>query len=264
MEFDRQKLETALQSREYKYLPLSLHVFDCVASTNQTVWNLLSQGAESGCVVIATEQTKGRGQWGHQWSSPIGGLYLSMGLAPKLSANNGYQLTLATAWGIAKQLQKCGVNVGIKWANDLILNSRKLGGILTETKVYQGQITQAVIGVGINWTNSVPETGINLKIWQTQQQQSAIESLEMLAYEVLLGIESGISCLCQKGVDILLSEYVNLLVNIGDRVDINNHSGIIVGVTPTGELRVKLETSDTKAVITPEICLQPGTISLGY
>ncbi len=264
MEFDRQQLETALMRRKHQYLPLSLHVFHSVASTNQTVWDLLEQGVEPGCVVIATSQTAGRGQWGHQWSSPGGGLYLSVALAPKLPASNSYQLTLATAWGIAKQLRKCGVNVGIKWPNDLVLNSRKLGGILTETKVHKGQITQAVIGVGINWANPVPETGINLEFWQAQEQKSAIDSLEMLAFEVLLGIEFGVECLCEKEVNILLSGYLNLLTNMGDKVDIKNHSGTIVGVTPTGELRVKMETYDTKTVITPEICLQPGTISLGY
>ncbi len=264
MEFDRQQLETALRRREHKYLPLSLHVFDTVASTNLTVWNLLEQGAVPGCVVIATSQTAGRGQWGRQWSSPGGGLYLSVAIALQLEASHSYQLTLALCWGIAKQLQKCGVNVGIKWPNDLVLSSRKLGGILTETKVHKGKITQAVVGVGINWSNSVPETGINLKFWQAKEQKGVVDSLEMLALEVLLGIESGVECLCEKGVNILLSDYLNLLTNMGDKVDIKNHSGTVVGVTSTGELRIKMETYDTSSVITPEICLQPGTISLGY
>src|SRR5207237_8433934 len=154
----------------------------------------LNQGAKTGSVVIATEQTAGRGQWGRQWVSPSGGLYLSVAYAPKLEATNSYQLTLATAWGIAAQLQKCGVSVGIKWPNDLVLNGRKLGGILTETKVQKGQITQAVIGVGINWCNLVPETGINLELWQSSQNSRPIPSLEMITSTVLLGIESGLEC----------------------------------------------------------------------
>jgi BirA family transcriptional regulator, biotin operon repressor / biotin---[acetyl-CoA-carboxylase] ligase len=263
--FNRQYLEAALKTgHQYSYLPFSLHIFDSVTSTNQTLWNLLAEGAEPGCVVIATEQTAGRGQWGRQWISASGGLYVSVAINPKLAATDSYQLTLASAWGIAAQLRNCGVNLGIKWPNDLVLNGRKLGGILTETKVNQGKITQAVVGVGINWANPVPETGINLQSWQASQATKPISCLEMLTAQVLLGIESGIECLCEEGVNTLLSHYINLLTNMGDRIQFNNFAGIVVGVTPQGNLRVNVETYNTKELITSEIYIQPGTISLGY
>ncbi|MBD2206280.1 biotin--[acetyl-CoA-carboxylase] ligase [Calothrix sp. FACHB-1219] len=265
MGFDLQTLTAALDSgRQYSYLPFSLHIFDSVASTNQTLWNLLAQGAEPGCVVIATQQTAGRGQWGRQWISADGGLYISVAMHPKIAATDSYQLTFATAWGIAAQLRNCGINVGIKWPNDLVLDSRKLGGILTETKVNQGKITQAVIGVGINWANPVPDTGINLELWQASQPVKLIACLEMLTAQVLLGIESGIQCLFKEGVNVLLSRYLDLLTNMGDRIQVNDHVGTIVGVTPQGNLRVNLETYNTKETILPEIYIQPGTISLGY
>ncbi|MEA5618744.1 biotin--[acetyl-CoA-carboxylase] ligase [Cronbergia sp. UHCC 0137] len=265
VEFDQQLLiDTLKTERKYSNLPFSLHIFDSLASTNQTLWELLNQGAKPGTVVIATQQTAGRGQWGRQWVSPTGGLYLSVAITPKLAATDGYQLTLASAWGITTQLQKCGVNVGIKWPNDLVLSGRKLGGILTETKVHQGQISQAVIGVGINWTNPVPETGINLKLWQESQNFRTIPCLEVLTSTVLLGIEAGIECLTQGGIDILLSNYVNLLTNMGDQVYVNNLLGTVVGVNSQGNLRLKMTTQNTNSLTTPEIVLEPGTISLGY
>ncbi|MBW4558582.1 MAG: biotin--[acetyl-CoA-carboxylase] ligase [Trichormus sp. ATA11-4-KO1] len=265
MGFDRQLLETALASgRRYTYLPFSLHIFASLPSTNQTLWDLLKQGAEPNSVVIATQQTAGRGQWGRQWISPTGGLYLSMGIVPKLEASDSYQLTLASAWGIAALLRQCGVSVGIKWPNDLVLHGRKLGGILTETKVHNGQIIQAVIGVGINWANPVPDTGINLESWQASQPIKAISCLEMLASTVLLGIESGMECLCQEGVSVLLSRYLDLLSNMGEQVYINNLLGTVVGVNAQGNLHVSLETYDTNDIKTPEIYVEPGTISLGY
>jgi BirA family transcriptional regulator, biotin operon repressor / biotin---[acetyl-CoA-carboxylase] ligase len=264
-EFNQQKLETALQTgRKYGYLPFSLHIYSTVASTNKTLWGLIDQGAGTGSVVIATQQTAGRGQWGRQWVSPTGGLYVSVALTPKVDANASYQITLATAWGIACQLRESGVNVGIKWPNDLVLEGRKLGGILTETKVSQGQISQAVVGVGINWANSVPETGINLESWQADQENKPISCLETLTSKVLLGIESGMACLCQEGISILLSRYSELLVNMGDRVHVNDLSGIVVGVTPQGDLRVSLETDCVTDIKAPELYLEPGTISLGY
>ncbi|WP_026735832.1 biotin--[acetyl-CoA-carboxylase] ligase [Fischerella sp. PCC 9605] len=265
MGLDRQQLEVALKvGREYTYLPFRLHIFESVASTNQTLWELVEQGVEPGCVVIATQQTAGRGQWGRQWISPAGGLYLSLFVAPHIAANNNYQLTFASAWGIANQLRKCGVDVAIKWPNDLVIDKRKLGGILTETKVSQGTITQAVIGVGINWINPVPETGINLETWQASRESRPISSLEMLAAKILLGIESGIQSLLQEGVNILLTRYLELLANVGDRVYVNNLAGNIVGVTPTGELHVRMDISTSVTSTVPEIYLQPGIISLGY
>ncbi|WP_256871928.1 biotin--[acetyl-CoA-carboxylase] ligase [Nostoc sp. TCL26-01] len=309
VEFNQQKLAAVLQvESQYSYLPFSLHIFDCVASTNLTLWELIDKGAGAGTVVIATQQTAGRGQWGRQWVSPNGGLYVSVAISPQLAANYAYQLTFASAWGIAHQLRECGINVGIKWPNDLVLDGRKLGGILTETKINQGEITEAVVGVGINWSNPVPETGINLKSWLAKEgigdrgtnqfkiQNDArglanaaltkfkmkegdnsfspfplppspplpISCLETLTSKVLLGIESGMVCLGQEGVDILLSRYVEFLVNMGDRVSVNELSGIVVGVTTQGKLRLSLETDCITDIKTPELYLEPGTISLGY
>jgi BirA family transcriptional regulator, biotin operon repressor / biotin---[acetyl-CoA-carboxylase] ligase len=262
---NQQQLEAALKvGRESPFLPFSLHVFDSVSSTNQVISDLIAQGAEPGTVVIATQQTAGRGQWGRQWISPEGGLYLSVAISGQIEASNSYQLTLASAWGIANQLRKCGVSVGIKWPNDLVLNNRKLGGILTETKVQQKQIVQAVIGVGINWKNPVPETGVNLEMWQASEQTKPITSLEMLASVVLLGIESGLKSLFEEGVSILLPRYLDLLVNIGDTVYVNNLAGTVVGINTDGHLRVLMKSNSTNTVKTPEIHLQPGTISLGY
>ncbi|MCX7596610.1 MAG: biotin--[acetyl-CoA-carboxylase] ligase [Fischerella sp.] len=265
MELDRQQLEAALKiGRQHAYLPFRLHIFESVTSTNQILWELVEQGVEPGCVAIATQQTAGRGQWGRQWISPVGGLYLSVFLAPQIAASNSYQLTFASVWGIANQLRKCGVDVAIKWPNDLVIDKRKLGGILTETKVNQETITQAVIGVGINWANPVPETGINLETWQASRKTRPISSLEMLAAKILLGIESGIQSLWQEGVNILLTHYLELLANVGDRVYVNDLAGTIVGVTPTGELHVRMDTSKSITSTVPDIYLLPGTISLGY
>lgn len=265
MGFSRQLLQNHLQSGiRYTDLPTSLHIFENVPSTNQTLWDLLKQGADKNSVVIATQQTAGRGQWGREWISPTGGLYLSVGIVPTLKASDSYQLTLASAWGIASGLRQCGISVGIKWPNDLVLQSRKLGGILTETKIHNGKIIQAVIGVGINWANSVPDTGINLQSWQLSQATQAISCLEMLTSTVLFGIKSGIDCLCQEGISVLLSRYLDLLTNIGDQVYINNLLGTVVGVTSQGKLHVSFDVYDPNQIKIPEIYLEPGTISLGY
>jgi BirA family biotin operon repressor/biotin-[acetyl-CoA-carboxylase] ligase len=189
-------------------IKINLQVYDTLASTNQTLWKLIDQGASVGTVVVALQQTAGRGQWGRQWSSNLGGLYLSCALAPDLLVAHSSYLTISTAWGIATELRKHQIPVKLKWLNDLILDHRKLGGILTETRIQQDLITQAVVGVGINWINLVPEVGINL-----QGFLDAINSLEKLAALTIQGIFSGYSYCSPHKFKTIIPGYKELLTS---------------------------------------------------
>lgn len=254
MSLDRQQL-AALAAKN-----LALHIYETLPSTNQTLWQLIEEGAKPGTVVIATRQTAGRGQWGHQWYSPVGGLYLSYAIAPNIPVADSFQLTMRSAWGIATTLRDRGIPVQLKWLNDLLLDNRKLGGILTETKVKQGKITQAIVGVGINWTNPVPETGINLKSFLENQHLKTITSLEMLAAITLEGIARGMN----EPIETLLPAYEQLLTSLGRSVTIDGRNGVIVGVNSTGYLRVRLEPIENTPTGILEIPLKPGNISFGY
>lgn len=274
MGFNQQQFKTALQDVRDTLsvrdnLPeigqpqgMSLQVFETLPSTNQTLWELVNQGAASGTVVIAQQQTAGRGQWGRQWQSTRGGLYLSLALTPNLQASNSAQLTLCSAWGIATALRSYDIPVFLKWPNDLLLLGRKLGGILTETRVHQGQITKAVVGVGINWSNAVPETGIALQSFCEEQlsPRPRVTSLEQLAAMVIQGIKFGYQRWSEQGIDSLLLSYLEFLDSLGRQVIVDGNPGMITGVTPSGELRICLNSAATPI----EICLKPGTISLGY
>ncbi len=248
MSLDRQKLKALVAQH------LDLHIYETLPSTNQTLWQLIKAGAKPGSVVIAAQQTAGRGQRGHQWYSPKGGLYLSIALAPNIPVSESFQLTIRTAWGISSLLQTHGIPVRLKWLNDLWLNDRKLGGILTETKINQGIITSAIVGVGINWTNLVPETGINL-----QSFTETISSLEMLAAITIQGITKGMNAPIAN----LIPAYEQLLINIGQKVTVGDRTGVVVGVNSSGYLRVCLDREKNTPIDPVEICLKPGSISLG-
>lgn len=257
---NRQQLETILGDR-LSTLLLSVQVFETLPSTNQTLWQLIDQGAPIGTVVVARQQTAGRGQWGREWQSSLGGLYLSIALNVNLAAEDAAQLTMGSAWGIATAFRGLGIPVEIKWPNDLILMGKKLGGILTETRVQQGKIVKAVVGVGINWDNLVPETGINLQSFLATSDEKAIASLEMLAAVTLEGLISGYQYVAAEGIEDLLPLYLELLCIQNRPAMVNGKTGTIVGVTPTGELRVHWQNLDG---IEAETCFPPGTISLGY
>lgn len=254
-----------------------LRIFSTLPSTNQTLWQLIDSGVSPGTIVIANQQTAGRGQWGKNWISNIGGLYMSVAFAQgcrytrasNISISQTSQLTLSTVWGIASSLQHYGVPVKIKWPNDLILENRKLGGILIETRVKKEKVTWAVIGIGINWTNSVPETGINLQSYYGNQSQPEISSLEILAAIVFHGLEFGIKQLLDSGIENILPAYNKLLINIGQQVLVEDRLGKVVGVTNSGELKVKINPGSPtlkaqSQILSSEIYLKPGRISLGY
>ncbi|HAX77916.1 MAG TPA: biotin--[acetyl-CoA-carboxylase] ligase [Cyanobacteria bacterium UBA11372] len=261
MEFNRQKFIAAIGASPQE-TPLNFHIFETVASTNQTLWQLLAGDAPPRTVVIATQQTAGRGQWGRHWQSEPGGLYLSLALSPNLPSQLAAGLTLCSAWGIATALRDKGIPVWLKWPNDLVLSGRKLGGILTETRVHQGKIAQAVVGVGINWANWVPETGINLQSFLANNPVSPITSLEILAAVTLMGIVSGYEYWQQEGIEHLLPAYENLLTNMGQKVTVDGQAGVVVGVGASGDLRVQI--CETGVAAPVEISVEPGTISLGY
>ena len=206
--FDLQAFQQRLSTQ---FLGRPLHPCQTVVSTNTTLWKLLRQGASPGTAVIAIQQQAGRGQWGRTWVSPPGGLYLSVAIAPNIPAQQTPQLTLCSAWGIATHLRHYDIPVELKWPNDLMLQGRKLGGILTETAIQHQTVATAVIGIGINWLNEVPTGAINLYPAQTDLTQKPIHSLEHLAAVALQGVEMGYLRWQQVGLQGVLPEYVRLL-----------------------------------------------------
>lgn len=131
---------------------------DCVDSTNAEVKRQAAQNAPDGLVVTARRQTAGRGRAGRSFHSPEGcGLYLSALLRPQLPPDAAAHITAWTAVAVCDAIfSVCGVRPQIKWINDLILNEKKLCGILTELLLRDGRPEGLVVGIGIN-VNHRPE-----------------------------------------------------------------------------------------------------------
>ena len=180
----------AIRSRGYRLTtrPSSLHTLlieahlpastdcrivamDTVDSTNDEAMRLVSQGVSTPLIVIAHEQTRGRGRMGRTWlSEPNGNLYLTFALQPAIPPA---RLSTITPW-IGVNLchfiaNYCRISPQIKWPNDLILNGRKAGGILTEARIDTDRIRDLVIGFGLNltrpaagWTGELADRAIAL------------------------------------------------------------------------------------------------------
>lgn len=137
----------------------TIHRFDSIDSTNDEAIRLSEAGAEEGTIVIALEQSGGKGRRGRSWSSPPGcGLYLSVVLRPGKPFSELGQLAFVAAVAAAESIRKVsGLDARIKWPNDILINGRKVIGILIEARqVKEHESDQkpsypaAIIGIGIN------------------------------------------------------------------------------------------------------------------
>jgi BirA family transcriptional regulator, biotin operon repressor / biotin---[acetyl-CoA-carboxylase] ligase len=132
-----------------------VHHFETVASTSDLAKELGGKGSPEGTLVVAESQEAGRGRLGRQWDSPAGvGLYVSLLLRPPLPPGELPQITLASAVAAVRALQRAaGLAPGIKWPNDLLVDGKKVGGILTEMETESDQIRYLVLGWGLNVNN---------------------------------------------------------------------------------------------------------------
>lgn len=160
-----------------------LHVYERVTSTNDLAKRLAEEGASEGTAVLALEQTAGRGRLGRLWASPRGGMYLSVVLRPALAADRWSLLGIAVAVGSASAAESlAGTPITLKWPNDLLLETRKVGGILVEAGP-----TFAVAGIGINAAvppDLLPPDAASLNV-----------ELPPLVCEILRGVEHAVAML---------------------------------------------------------------------
>ena len=126
--------------------------FDCIDSTNAYLKRIASDGAPDGTVAVAAAQTAGRGRRGRTFQSAADkGVYLSALLRPQLAAEQLMPLTGLCAVAMCDAVERvCAVRPQIKWTNDLLLNGKKLCGILTELGMENGTLSYVIVGIGIN------------------------------------------------------------------------------------------------------------------
>jgi BirA family biotin operon repressor/biotin-[acetyl-CoA-carboxylase] ligase len=144
-------------------LALRLVSFATIDSTNEEARRMAGAGAEPGAVVVAVSQTKGRGRRGRHWVSPPGNLHCSVLLRPDCAAKDAANLSFVAAVALADavaELAGPGVRVAVKWPNDVLLDGRKLAGILLESESAHGRIAWVAVGVGVNVAHFPPDAEV--------------------------------------------------------------------------------------------------------
>src|SRR5579862_5123855 len=135
-----------------KIIGRDIRVFEETTSTNDVVEKLARDGVEEGVVVFAESQTKGRGRLGRQWVSPAyKGLWFSILLRPDLRPQETTQLTVASATALRRAVQRhTGLKAKIKWPNDILLDRKKVAGILTELSAELDRVKHIILGIGVD------------------------------------------------------------------------------------------------------------------
>lgn len=154
-------LSAAGVERHLKNHTLSVRVVDTVDSTNAAMKRMAAEGAPQGSVLIANEQSAGRGRMGRSFFSPPGtGIYMSLLLRPRTDAQRATLVTASAAVAVAEGIEQlAGEPAQIKWVNDVLFHGRKVCGILTEASMdfESGMIDYVVLGIGVN--TAVPAEG---------------------------------------------------------------------------------------------------------
>ena len=136
--------------------PAPIHLYDRLESSNQTAKRLALSGAPHGTLVLTDQQSAGRGRMGRKFESPAGqGIYLSLLLRADIPAADAQTVTVSAAVAVCRAVKAlCGLELSIKWVNDLYYHGKKVCGILTEAgaDLESGRLEWLVVGIGLNFT----------------------------------------------------------------------------------------------------------------
>jgi BirA family biotin operon repressor/biotin-[acetyl-CoA-carboxylase] ligase len=232
-------------------------LFESVDSTNERALALpASELSEQGTVIIAESQTEGRGRLGRRWVSPAGrNIYLSAVLRPAISPKDATLLTVAAALAGAVALRnRTALGVRIKWPNDLMVNGRKIGGILTELRSGRGRISRAVIGIGVNVNSETTDFPADLResVTSVRAETGMIFSRTGIITEILNELAGRYKMLVNEGRSPLLAEWKRLSSTIGKEVRVVLGEEIITGTAETiddeGMLILRVTSGDTRKV----------------
>lgn len=258
----QEELSSLLDGRT-KWAGQHVFYYDEIDSTNLKAKQFGEEGAPHGTLAVADMQTAGRGRRGRGWDSPAGSsIYMSIMLRPKFPPVKAPMLTIVMAYSVARALCTCtGLDVQIKWPNDIILNGKKIVGILTEMSTEIDYINHIVIGVGINVNmESFPEEIVE-KATSLRIETGEIQKRAPIVVEIMSEFETWYEAFEQsEDLSFLQDDYNQLLVNCGKDVRIlgakETYQAHALGINETGELLVRREDGSEEAVYAGEVSVR--------
>ena len=253
-----EKIEKKLKT---KYIGNEILVFKEVDSTNTVAEFLAETGIGEGTVVISETQTKGKGRYGRKWESPKGGIWLSIILKPDISPSKASFITLATGVAVAKTLKSMGADVGIKWPNDILINNKKVSGILTEASTSFNKVDYVIVGIGIDNNFNIdilPKELQNKSTTLKNELKTNITNTELIL-KFLNEFEKVYELFKEEKFDDILYYWRKMSATIGRQVEIKQShektlKGYAVGINKEGALILEEDDGKLRKILSGD-CL---------
>jgi BirA family biotin operon repressor/biotin-[acetyl-CoA-carboxylase] ligase len=238
--------------------------FKEIDSTNEKAKSLAAEGAPEGTLVVAESQTKGRGRRGRGWFSPFGeGIYISLILRPSIAPNEAPKITLMTAVVVAEALLAMipSLSVRIKWPNDILVNGKKMAGILTEISTEMDLVEFIVIGLGVNVNMNIDRFPKEIRGQATSIlistgshfSRSAIVKAYLQYFEKYYGIFK------KNGFETVMRRWRGLSDIIGQKVMVDvmgeKHVGDVMNVDNNGILILKDDRGRIQRIFSGDVIL---------
>lgn len=250
-----------------RYLPPGylgeLYWYQNLGSTNDEAKILARQGAPGYSIVIAEEQSGGRGRRGRSWQSPPGGIWFSLILRPDIGISMASRISVFTAVVLAEEIASIiKIKAGIKWPNDIFIDAKKVGGILIELSAELERVNFIIVGIGINANIAKNKLG-------PEVSETATTLMEVLRHEIdrkklLTAIANRfykeLDDVFDAGYESYLGRWRQLSIVLGKDVQISEgdkfFSGVAVDIEENGALLVDLESGDRRRFDSGEVTLR--------
>jgi len=248
---DLMTAENIKSGLEAKILGQEIISYIQTTSTNDVALQLAERGLKEGTIIVAENQTAGRGRRNKKWIAPMGtSILASIILRPSVKIHSGEVITLISASAVVQAIRSIAQLLAfIKWPNDVVINSKKASGILTEMRIEKGSVKYAVVGIGV--TVNITQERLPLEIKDIATSLSIESGQEVsrirLFQEIIRQLEQRYIRLCNDDMQPLIAEWKCLSATIGQQVQINFPKRIIRGealdIDESGAMLIRQDTN---------------------
>ena len=260
---DKVTASEILSQNKAQWVGQEIEYFESTDSTNNRIRSFAENGRKEGLLAVAEEQTGGKGRWGRNWVSPKGtGIWISLLLRPQIEPQKASMVTILAALALVKAIKRTiDLDVQIKWPNDVIINGKKVCGILTEMSAELEAIHYIIVGIGINAnTEQFDEEIMDRATSIYLESGKKIKRAKLIA-EFCQEIEQLYEIFIERGdLENVKEEYEYCLSNIGKTVKIiKNKQELLrkaIGINELGELIVEDDKGTRETVFSGEVSVR--------
>ncbi len=241
-----------------QYLGTPLICLPEIDSTNARARQLAEEGAAEGTVIIADRQSAGRGRLGRRWESPSAvNLYCSILLRPQIPVQQAPQLTFLSAVAVAETLQQLyHLDAKVKWPNDLLVNGRKIAGLLNEMSAETEQIHFVILGVGVNLNMTAEQFPQELNYPATSVLLTTGNKVDRVVFirEFLQRLDRYYGEFLRDGFAPIRRRWESLCDMMNLRVQVDQRlTGTVVGLDSDGALRLQLDVGRVERIMAGDV-----------